>query len=284
MSEVREKPRTRRPQTLAVRKSDVKPTGVSNRGRGRRQPTQGVLADLDRLISAPIKENRDLHRQVDKLSKLAVGAGSGIAERALRSLQRRISGTVDGGRRSSGRHSRMTAAASRTRGVGVGPGRSVSLSADPSPRPALRTGRATFTASGSPRDHAVAAGDSRPLVQLRLHLVYPLFGLVEVGPRRPDIHQGPPPSALRLRSRWGPSPCGRLSRPRTTTAPTSHPGGMSRRRAFPPTNWLLAGERTAGVVPTFIMDRSTGEASNYAPAASPRLRRRPSTWPPCRRH
>ena len=54
-----------------MRKSDVKPTGVSNRGRGRRQPTQGVLADLDRLISALIKENRDLHRQIDKLSKPA---------------------------------------------------------------------------------------------------------------------------------------------------------------------------------------------------------------------
>jgi hypothetical protein len=51
------------------------------------------------MISALIKENRDLHRQIDKLSKQAVGAGSGIAERTLRSLQRRISGTVDGGGR-----------------------------------------------------------------------------------------------------------------------------------------------------------------------------------------
>jgi hypothetical protein len=49
------------------------------------------------MISALIKENRDLHRQIDKLSKLTVGAGSGIAERTLRSLQRRISGTVGGG-------------------------------------------------------------------------------------------------------------------------------------------------------------------------------------------
>jgi hypothetical protein len=68
------------------------------------------------MISALIKENRDLHRQIDKLSKLAVGAGSGIAERALRSLQRRISGTVDGGRKSSGRRSAPTAPASRRRG------------------------------------------------------------------------------------------------------------------------------------------------------------------------
>jgi hypothetical protein len=116
MAEVQEKPRTRRPQTRAVPKSDVRPTGANRRARGLRQPTEGVLADLDRMISALIKENRDLHRQIDKLSKQAVGAGSGIAERALRSLQRRISGTVDGGRKSSGRRSAPTAPASRRRG------------------------------------------------------------------------------------------------------------------------------------------------------------------------
>jgi hypothetical protein len=66
MAEVQEKPRTRRPQTRPVRRSDVKPTRASNRGRGLRQPTEGVLADLDRMISALIKENRDLHRQIDK--------------------------------------------------------------------------------------------------------------------------------------------------------------------------------------------------------------------------
>jgi hypothetical protein len=68
------------------------------------------------MISALIKENRDLHRQIDKLSKLAVGAGSGITERTLRSLQRRISGTVDGGRKSTGRRSAPIAPASRRRG------------------------------------------------------------------------------------------------------------------------------------------------------------------------
>jgi hypothetical protein len=77
---------------------------------------KSLLSSTDQMISALIKENRDLHRQIDKLSKLAVGAGSGIAERALRSLQRRISGTVDGGRKSSGRRSAPTAPASRRRG------------------------------------------------------------------------------------------------------------------------------------------------------------------------
>ena len=116
MAEVQEKRRTQRGQTRSVRQSDAKPTRASHRRRGLRQPMEGVLADLDRMISALIKENRDLHRQIDKLSKLAVGAGSGIAERALRSLQRRISGTVDEGRKSSGRRSAPTAPASRRRG------------------------------------------------------------------------------------------------------------------------------------------------------------------------
>ena len=42
-------------------------------------------------------------------------------------------------------------------GVGVGPGRPTSLSAGGFPRPALRTGRATLTASGSPQAHASAS-------------------------------------------------------------------------------------------------------------------------------
>src|SRR5665213_2436721 len=97
----------------------------------------------------------------------------------------------------------------------------------------------------------------RPLVQLRLHPLYPELGLIEVGPQIAGIHRRTPRSALMLRSCWAPSPCDRLSRTRTTTGPPSHPGGISRRRTFPPTSWLLAGEGTAGVVPTFTADRST---------------------------
>jgi hypothetical protein len=48
------------------------------------------------MISALIKENRELHRQIDKLSKRGAGAASGTVERALRSIQRRISGSRDG--------------------------------------------------------------------------------------------------------------------------------------------------------------------------------------------
>jgi hypothetical protein len=57
-----------------------------------------------------------------------------------------------------------------------------------------------------------------------------------------------------LRTRWAPSPCDRLSRPRTTTGPPSHPGGINRRRVFPPASGLLAGEGTAEMVPTFTLE------------------------------
>jgi hypothetical protein len=63
------------------------------------------------MISALIKENRELRRQIDKLNKQTVGAASGTAERALRSLERRVRGSLDGHtatgrRRSAGATSR----------------------------------------------------------------------------------------------------------------------------------------------------------------------------------
>ena len=123
----------------------------------------------------------------------------------------------------------------------------------------------------------------RPLVQFRLHRVYPELGRVTVGPRSANIHQRPPHSASSLRTRWGPSPCTQLSCARTTTTPPSHPGSIRRQRAFPPDSRTLTGLGTAGMVPTFTVNRSTGVVPSYAPAASPRLRRRLSPWPPHRR-
>jgi hypothetical protein len=77
-----------------------------------------------------------------------------------------------------------------------------------------------------------------------------------------------------LQVRCLPSPCGRLSRPRTTTTARPHPRPNSRQRACS----HRAGSRR--MVPTFIADRSTGAAPSFPPAASPRVRRRPSSWPP----
>jgi hypothetical protein len=76
--------------------------------------------------------------------------------------------------------------------------------------------------------------------------------------------------------------CGRLSRPRTTTAAPSRPATNSRRRACPPPAWTAGGEGGPRTVPTFTINRSTGSVPSYSPAASPRVRRRPSPWPPGR--
>jgi hypothetical protein len=63
------------------------------------------LAELEPMISALIKENRELHRQIDKLSKQTVEAASGPVQRALRSIERRISGSLDVGMTTGRRHS-----------------------------------------------------------------------------------------------------------------------------------------------------------------------------------
>ena len=82
---------------VRVRNGDGRTSSATRRSPGSRQPTERVLADLDRMISALIKENGELHRQINRLSRQASGATSGTAERALRSLQVRISRAVDGG-------------------------------------------------------------------------------------------------------------------------------------------------------------------------------------------
>jgi len=63
------------------------------------------------------------------------------------------------------------------------------------------------------------------------------------------------------------------------SAPT---GVISRRRACP--SAVLAARQWGRhrAVPTFISNRSTSEASSSTPAASPRLHRRSSPWPPGR--
>ena len=168
------------------------------------------------------------------------------------------------------------------RAVGVGPERPVDLSVGGFLWPALRTGRATFTASGSPRTHATDVG-CRLSVQLVLDPQYPRLGYVERRRWCVGVHRRPPGIPVHvLRVRCPPSPCGRLSRPRTTTRAPPHLGLISRRRTCPPPPWLGGGEGDPEMVPTFTMHRSTGEVPSFAPAVSPHVRRRPSVWPPHR--
>src|SRR5690606_37142505 len=63
------------------------------------------------------------------------------------------------------------------------------------------------------------------------------------------------------------------------TSPASTGNGSSR-----PPCWRHDGEGPARWFPRSLLNPSTGSAPSYAPATSPRLRRRHSPWPPGRRH
>ena len=83
------------------------------------------------------------------------------------------------------------------------------------------------------------------------------------------------------RNRCRPSPCDRLSRPRSTTAAPPRPGPFSGRCAYPRTAEPDARRREPGRGGSRVHCRSLDEGgARLCPAASPRLRRRPSPWPP----
>src|SRR5215217_1111363 len=123
----------------------------------------------------------------------------------------------------------------------------------------------------------------RPSMQLGLDLQYPRLRRLGRWQRRAGVHRRPPgfPATV-LRSGCRPSPCGRLSRPPSTTAAPSPPTALGRRRTCPPPCWPHGGRGSPGRVPTFPTSRLTGAVPSFSPAASPRLRRSPSAWPPGR--
>jgi hypothetical protein len=75
------------------------------------------------------------------------------------------------------------------------------------------------------------------------------------------------PQPLLGMAHWTPSPCGRLSRPRTTTGPPPHPAGIGRRCAFPPGSRLLPGMGTGGMVPTFTPEPFDGVGAQLCPCS-----------------
>ncbi len=109
---------------------------------------------------------------------------------------------------------------------------------------------------------------------------------IEVRPRRVGVHRRPPGipapaaanslgpfamcTAFPCSDYYGPSAPSRGHQP-TVGLPADQP-------------WLAAGKGDPETVPTFTMYRSTGSVPSSSPAASPRLRRRPSPWPPHRPH
>jgi hypothetical protein len=85
--------------------------------------------------------------------------------------------------------------------------------------------------------------------------------------RGTDDRRPPDCPATALLARWVPSPCDRLSRPRTTTDPPPRPGAISRQRACPPPPTMGVGEGGTGTVPTFTTSRSTGLAPSSSPCS-----------------
>src|SRR4051812_10121552 len=107
-------------------------------------------------------------------------------------------------------------------------------------------------------------------MQLGLDTQYPALGPIQLGlahqivgvhPRTPDI-----PDPL-LRTRWAPSPCDRLSRPRTTTDPPPRSGALNRQRACPPPPWRDGGEGDPRMVPTFTITPVGGIGAQLCPCS-----------------
>ena len=143
------------------------------------------------------------------------------------------------------------------------------------PRPALRTGRTTSGASGSPCVHATTGGSACVYITRTRRPASPRQGhgapVFTSGLRDQQLgceHTGP------LRHVTGRPGLGllRVLRP---IPPASAGNKPSRRPAQcrpvrEPAEWF----------PRSLPNRSTGSAPNYAPATSPPLRRRHSPWPP----
>jgi hypothetical protein len=96
MTGVQENRTTPQRRRRRARTTNTSRSSPAHSGRGGRQPADQVLAELEAMVAALIKENRELHRQIDKLSKQTLGAASRTTERALRSLERRVRGSLDG--------------------------------------------------------------------------------------------------------------------------------------------------------------------------------------------
>ena len=86
-------------------------TSVRRGPRGR-QPAEQVLAELEPLVSALIRENRDLRRQLDKLSREPAGATSAAVDRTLRALERRVRSSLNGDARTRQRQRSSTSSRS----------------------------------------------------------------------------------------------------------------------------------------------------------------------------
>jgi hypothetical protein len=108
-----------------------------------------------------------------------------------------------------------------------------------------------------------------PTVQLALMFKYPCVRHDQRRPRCVAIQRRPPCHHPCCCSRCRPSPCGRLSRPRSTTTAPPRPDAHSGRCACPPHDRMPCGEGDVRSLPTFTDVRSTGSVPSFTPTASP---------------
>ena len=100
-------------------------------------------------------------------------------------------------------------------------------------------------------------------MQLPLDTEYPRLRVCDARPRCVVIQRHHSSAPLVLLTCCPPSPCGRLSRPRTTTGTPPRDNAISRRWACP--GCCARADEVA--VPTFTDFRLTGAVSSYTPAA-----------------
>jgi len=77
------------PQQPTPRRRRGRPPGSKTKTR-RRVGGSDLIGQLNTMVAELIKENRNLRRQVEKLSARGTKAASGTVERGLRTIQRRV--------------------------------------------------------------------------------------------------------------------------------------------------------------------------------------------------
>lgn len=90
-----------------------RPPGSKNKSARRRSGGGDLVAQLNAMVAELIKKNRQLQRQVAKLTARVEKSGAGRSvERGIRTISRRVQRALDGGAR---QRRRKPAAASTTR-------------------------------------------------------------------------------------------------------------------------------------------------------------------------
>lgn len=94
------------------RKYTRRTTTTTTTTRRRRATGTELVDNLNNMVNELIKENRKLKRQLDKLGAGATGATSGVVEKGLRSIQRRLQRAVSTGTSTTRRRRTSTSSAS----------------------------------------------------------------------------------------------------------------------------------------------------------------------------